>query len=143
MGHGFLGRFSQLIFVNPTSSTSDTQLGNIIGDITTEFILKNAYNQYIWESKPSSLISALSNSNHYGGAVFVVREEALTQTLINSSSTKSGNLLMVTSNRDCGAVQKEIFSYLLRLDSLCFALCSSTGNMRRVIELYKVYIGCN
>ena len=57
MGHGFLGSFSQLIFVNPISSISDTQLSYIIGDITTSTILKNSYKQYIFGSLPSSFTS--------------------------------------------------------------------------------------
>ena len=79
-------------------------------------------------------------SDRYARALIVVNEEALTSALINSSSTETGNLLMVTSNRNCDLVQKDIFSYHLRLDSLCFALCSTPSGMRRIIELYKVQL---
>ena len=139
-GHGFLGSFSQHIYVNPIRSIGDTQLSYIIGNIKTNIFHNNSYEQYVFESQPSSFRSSPSESDRYARALTVVMEEALTSAHINSSSTKTGNLLMVTSNRNCDVVQKVIFSYYLRLDSLCFALCSSPSGMKRIIELYKVQV---
>ena len=138
-GQGFLGRFSELIFANPASSISDTQLDYIIGKLTDDSILKNIFKHYISYIEPSSFSTSHLPSYSFAGALILVEDEELTSELINASNTRTGNMLMVTSDQNCDVVQRGIFSYHLRLDSLCYALCSSSGGVRRVIELYKVF----
>ena len=129
-----IGKFSQLIFTNPASSLSDTKLGHVIDNMA--LVLKKSYKSHIFGSKQPSFSS--SHKDRHARTLIVAEEEALTASLINSSNTRTGNSLIITSSRKCDVVQNGIFQFHLRLDSLCFAICSSTGDMKRLIELYKV-----
>ena len=141
---GSIGRFSQLIFINPASGLSDTTLGNMIDNM--DLTLKQRYANHIFASKQPAFASSHSQKDHHATTLFVAKEEALTKeeafmaSLINSSNTRTGNSLIITSTRKCDLVEKGIFNFHLRLDSLSFAICSSTGDMKKLIELYKVMI---
>ena len=144
---GSIGRFSQLIFINPASGLSDTTLGNMIDNM--DLTLKKRYANHIFASQQPAFFSSHSQKDRHARTLFVAKEEALTKeeaftaSLINSSNTRTGNSLIITSTRKCDLVEKGIFHFHLRLDSLSFAICSSTGDMKRLIELYKVMIILN
>ena len=139
---GSIGRFSQLIFINPASGLSDTTLGNMIDNM--DLTLKKIYANHIFAGQQPAFTSSHSQKDRHARTLFVAKEEALTkeeaftESLINSSNTRTGNSLIITSTRKCDLVEKGIFHFHLRLDSLSFAICSSTGDMKRLIELYKV-----
>ena len=109
-----------------------------------DLTLKKRYANHIFASQQPAFFSSHSQKDRHARTLFVAKEEALTKeeaftaSLINSSNTRTGNSLIITSTRKCDLVKKGIFHFHLRLDSLSFAICSSTGDMKRLIELYKV-----
>ena len=74
--------------------------------------------------------------------MFIVRESALSSAAVNTSLMRMDNAFLLTSDRSCDLVRKDVLSYDLRLDSLCFALCSGPRGMRRVLELYQARKFC-
>ena len=70
--------------------------------------------------------------------LFIMEEEALSSASVNMSIMHFNNSFLLTSVQSCDSVQSLMFSYRLRLDSLCYALCSGADGERKVLELYKV-----
>ena len=74
--------------------------------------------------------------------MFIVRESALSSAVVNTSVMRMDNSFLLTSDRSCDLVREDVFSFALRLDSLCFALCSGPHGVRRVMELYQARKFC-
>ena len=155
-GHRFLGNFSDIVFIHETTSMDDAQLSYMVGNSSNNEMLKKKYVQiqfggtsYPLNSEYESFaykITALSCERKFffregkGKKLIIVDEDSLTAALINSSRTWTGHSLLVTSARSCNQVKEGIFSHHLRLDTLCYALCSGSGDMKTMMELYKVTV---
>ena len=83
-------------------------------------------------------VNATSFRHRFAVTMFIVRESALASAGLNTSSMRMNNSILLTSDLSCDLVRDYIFSRDLRLDSLCFAVCSDSNGMRQVLELYKV-----
>ena len=160
-GYRFLGNFSVLVFIHKTPNIDDAQLNYIVGNSSTNEMLKKSYVQIHFggTSYPLNLkydsflkigitykITTLSYKrkfsfrNGHTQKLIIVDEDALTPSLINSSRMWTGHSLLVTSNKRCNQVKVGIFSHHLRLDTLCYVLCSGSDGIKTMMELYKVII---
>ena len=155
-GHRFLGNFSDLVFIHKTTDMDDAQLNYMVGNSSNNEMFKKNYVQIHFGDTSHPLNSEYESfalkitdlscerkllfRKDHGKKLIILDEDSLTPALINSSRTWTGHSLLVTSTRSCNQVKVGIFSHHLRLDTLCYALCSGSGDIRTMMELYKVIV---